>query len=121
MLEWFIRLPDWIASAWIALGVFIATQIEPSSGVIAASGFGALAAITTGRDRTFTAAIVHAITCICVGVFASQIVAEFVQLKSPFARGAFAFFLALFAEKLIVGVGDGSMWKAILAWKGMKK
>jgi len=121
MLEWLTRLPDWVTAAWVAFGVFVAAQIEPSPGVWIASFGGASFAIMFGRERSFVAALLHAALCVCVGVFASQLVVEFVVLKSPLARSAAAFFLALFAEKIIVGMNDGTVWKALLSWKGIKK
>lgn len=121
MLEWLVRLPDWVTAAWVALGVFIASQIEPSPGVWIASFSGASFAIMFGRERSFMAALAHAALCVCVGVFASQLVVEFVTLRSPLARSALAFFLALFAERIIVSLNDGSLWKALLSWKGYRK
>lgn len=120
MLDWLTRAPDWLIAVCAAIVMFIAAQIEPSPGVWLASSSGAAFAIMFGRERKFTAGLGHATFCVFVGVFASQILAEIVTLKTPLARSAAAFFLSLFAEKLLMTINNGKLFEFLLSWRGRR-
>lgn len=121
MTDWIYRIPDWVVWAWVGMGVFLSSQIEPMPGVWVAAFFGAALSGMTGRDKSFSALLVHVTSCVAVGVFASQIVAELIVLRVSLSRVGFAFFLAFFAEKVLAGISSGAILSAFLKLKGNSK
>jgi hypothetical protein len=120
VLEWLAHAPDWFIALWTALAFFVASNIEPMPGVWVAAFFGSSLSTMTGRDRKFTIAAVHFVSGLVVGVFASQIIREVITLHTPLSRVGFAFFAALFAEKLVAGISNGELFKALLSWRAGK-
>lgn len=111
----------WAASAWTATAFFVATNIEPSSGVLVAAFFGASLSAMTGEDRALGKTAVYFATGWMVGVFASQILSELIPLQNPHVRVGEAFFCALFAEKIVSGVHNGSLLSFITSLRGGSK
>lgn len=103
-----------------AFALFIATHIEPSAGVWVAAVAGGVLSAMTGKDRRAARIVVSFATAICVGVASSQLLGEFLEHRNPNARVAEAFFCALFAEKIVASISDGSLIKTILARKAGK-
>lgn len=111
-------------AAWTALVLFVTGNIEPMPGVIMAAGGGALLSVLVGPDRQMRPMLTGFLLAACVGIFVSQLAAEFLTLKFGYSRVAFAFFAALFGETTIAAarkaIADGSIWKAItgvLPWR----
>lgn len=115
---------SWFVAIWTGLIAFIATNIEPAPGVILLAVGGALLAIFYGKDRPFGRLIVAFFVGAFVGITVSQIAAELFTLRTPFARGAIAFLVALFGETMVVvgqaALKDSEFWKSIsnlLPWR----
>ncbi len=108
------RVPDWFIAMWTALSFWIATNIEPSQGVLAAAFFGSMLSFMTGTDRGAAKGFLHIALGCGVGVFGSQVVAELVSLRIPNFRVGFAFFLALFAEKVIASGRAGTLLESLV-------
>lgn len=114
-------LSAWVAAVWTALTFFVAANIEPMPGIWVAAVSGAMLSAFTGPDKGLTRMITHIFLAICVGVFASQILAELIILKAPQARVAEAFFCSLFSEKIVTGIHNGTILdKLLTAWRGTK-
>lgn len=118
-------LTAWAVATWTALTFFIAGNIEPLPGVWVAAVSGALLSAFTGTDKPIGRLIIHIVSGVLVGVFSSQILAELITLKFPLARVAEAFFCAMFAEKIIASIHNGSivegLRKTLAAMLGAKK
>ena len=106
----------WIAAIWTGATLFIAGNIEPLPGVWVAAISGALLSAFTGRDKSLCWLVLHTVLAILVGIFSSQIIAEVVTLKVQ-ARVAESFFCALFAEKIVAGIHNGALFKALIEWR----
>lgn len=106
----------WIAAIWTGLTLFVASNIEPMPGVWVAAISGSLLSSFTGPDKSLGRLFFHIVLAILVGVFSSQIIGEIFTLKIQ-ARVAESFFCALFAEKIVAGIHNGSLLKAIVDWR----
>ena len=113
-------LTNFLSAVATGLLLFIAAHVEPAAGVwVAAVAGGALSA-TTGKDRGSLSVALSFILAVLVGVFSSQILAGLFHADNDKLRVAEAFFCALFAEKIVAGIGDGSLLKLLLSRKGLK-
>lgn len=101
------------ASIWTALTMFIAGNIEPMPGVWVAAISGSMLSAFTGTDKPFLRLVIHIVSGVLVGVFSSQLLAEVIALKNPLARVAEAFFCAMFAEKIVSAIHNGTILDGI--------
>jgi hypothetical protein len=111
-------LSAWVAAVWTALALFVASNVEPQAGVWVAAVSGGLLSGMVGIDRPFLRRAAHFGLGVFVGIFSSQIILEVISLKTPQSRVAVAFFCALFAEKIVAGIHNGSILAAI--WPGRR-
>lgn len=102
-------LTAWVVAIWTALTIFVAGNIEPMPGVWIAAVSGSLLSAFTGTDKPLGRMVLHIISGVLVGVFSSQIIAEAITLKFPQARVAEAFFCAMFAEKIVASIHNGTI------------
>jgi len=100
-----------------AFALFVATHIEPAAGVWVAAVAGAVLSSMTGKDRGAVRIVTSFVLAIFVGVFSSQILGELVELRNPNVRVAEAFFCALFAEKIVAIIADGSLLEKFISRK----
>lgn len=106
-----------VSAVLTAFALFIATHIEPAAGVWVAAVAGGVLSAMTGKDRGALKIATSFALAIFVGVFSSQILGEIFEHRNPNVRVAEAFFCALFAEKIVAGITDGTLIKSILTRK----
>lgn len=109
-----------VSAVLTAFALFVATHIEPAAGVWVMAVAGGVLSAMTGKDRGSGRIATSFALAVLVGVFSSQILAEIFEHKNPNVRVAVAFFCALFAERIVAGITDGSLLTSILTRKGGK-
>jgi hypothetical protein len=106
-------LTAWAIAAWTALTLFVATNIEPMPGVWVAAISGALLSAYAGEDRKIGRLVFHIFTAVLFGVFSSQIITVVLPSTFPFARVAEAYFCAMFSERIIAGIHNGTFFEGV--------
>jgi hypothetical protein len=106
-----------VAAIWTALTLFLASTVEPMPGVWIAATSGAILSGFTGADKPLGRLLSHVFLAGCFGIALSQIIPEIISIKGTHARVGLSFFCALFSEKIIAAIHNGSMSEAIQAWR----